>query len=153
MQSDYIRKKHYKQERTYSCVPACVRMVLEYIGEQTTEEFLRRFLKTKYYGTNLLNIRYLSEIGFRATITYGSIEELKDLIKERKLPIVRLVTRDLDFYDFDGYHAVIIVGINQEFVIANDPYFETEVIEIPIHDFTFAWAECDYLAIIIEKKE
>jgi ABC-type bacteriocin/lantibiotic exporter with double-glycine peptidase domain len=128
-------------------------MVLEYLGEQTTEEFLRRFLKTKYYGTNLLNIRYLSEFGFRTTITYGSIEELKELIKERKLPIVRLVTRDLDFYDFDGYHAVIVVGIKQEFVIVNDPYFETEVIEIPIHNFTFAWAECDYLTIIIEKKE
>lgn len=150
MQSDYIRKKHYKQERAYSCVPACVRMVLEYLGEQTTEKFLRRFLKTKYYGTNLLNIRYLSDIGFRTTITY-SVEELKRFIKERKLPIVRLVTRDLDFYDFDGYHAVIIVGIDQESVIANDPYFATEVIEIPIRDFTFAWAECDYLTIIIEK--
>ena len=153
MQSDYIRKKHYKQERTYSCVPACVRMILEYLGETTTEEFLRRFLKTKYYGTNLLNIRYLSDIGFRTTIIDSSIEELKKLIKEQKLPIVRLVTRDLDFYDFDGYHAVIIVGINQKSGIVNDPYFETEVIEIPIHDFIFAWAECDYLTIIIESKK
>ncbi|MFQ6044282.1 MAG: cysteine peptidase family C39 domain-containing protein [Candidatus Poribacteria bacterium] len=128
-------------------------MVLEYLGEEVTEEFLRRFLKTKYYGANLLNIRYLSDIGFRTTITDSSIEELKKLIKERELPIVRLITQDLDFYDFDGYHAVIIVGINQESVIANDPYFETEVIEIPIHNFTSAWAECDYLTIIIEKKE
>ena len=43
---------HIQQEREYSCLPACVRMVLAFYGEHYSEGELRRLLKTRVTGTS-----------------------------------------------------------------------------------------------------
>ena len=43
---------HHKQELPYSCLPACVRMVLAFYGLQRSESELRALLKTRPGGTS-----------------------------------------------------------------------------------------------------
>ena len=42
---------HYKQEHHYSCIPACVRMVLAYHGHTCSEDELRQLMGTGPHGT------------------------------------------------------------------------------------------------------
>jgi hypothetical protein len=46
-------------------------------------------------------------------------------------------------------HAVVVVGINDEFVEVNDPGFDKVPIAIPIAEFDLAWLEMnEFFAIL-----
>ena len=59
MQSVCIKKRHYRQESSVSCVAASARIVLSFFGIEFEEEYLRKILKTKPYGTNVANLLHL----------------------------------------------------------------------------------------------
>jgi hypothetical protein len=50
MPSSWLTVPHFQQELEYSCVAACVRMVLAHYGESRTEAELRRLLDTQPTG-------------------------------------------------------------------------------------------------------
>ena len=65
---------HIQQEREYSCLPACVRMVLAFYDEQRSEDELRRLLRTRVTGTSPANLMLnLPDIGFDAAVFNGSM--------------------------------------------------------------------------------
>jgi hypothetical protein len=50
MPSSWLNVPHFRQELEYSCVPACVRMVLAHYGDIRTEADLRLLLDTEPTG-------------------------------------------------------------------------------------------------------
>ena len=50
MPSSWLKVRHFRQELEYSCIPACVRMVLAHYGAIRTEADLRLLLDTKPTG-------------------------------------------------------------------------------------------------------
>ncbi len=51
MPSSWLNVPHFLQEFEYSCVAACVRMVLAHYGDVRTEAELRSLLNTQPSGT------------------------------------------------------------------------------------------------------
>jgi|GEM_PF-7123394 len=62
MPNVYIKKPHYKQERDFSCIPACLKMVLEFFNKTVAEAELRTKLKTKPFGTHIITILAINQI-------------------------------------------------------------------------------------------
>ncbi|MDZ7363628.1 MAG: cysteine peptidase family C39 domain-containing protein [candidate division KSB1 bacterium] len=56
MPNVFISKPHHKQHLDASCLPACVKMLLSFLGSEIEESTLRNLLITDDYGTPALNI-------------------------------------------------------------------------------------------------
>ncbi|MBN1352471.1 C39 family peptidase [candidate division KSB1 bacterium] len=92
MPNIFINKPHYKQETDISCIPACLKMLLEFFNIKVSEAELRTKLKTKPSGTHIINILSLSEIySIYAKIEFWSLEELKTYLNDNKIPCIVLV--------------------------------------------------------------
>src|SRR5262249_10935045 len=60
MPSGWFNVPHFRQEHEYSCVAACVRMVLAHYGDVRTEADLRTLLDTQPTGTPASNVMHIS---------------------------------------------------------------------------------------------
>ncbi|MCI0695757.1 cysteine peptidase family C39 domain-containing protein [candidate division KSB1 bacterium] len=81
MPSVFISKPHHKQQIKMSCLPACAKMLLGFIGNPIEEAALRELLKTdKITGTPALNILALnaSLSGIKAEIHFWSLVDLQE---------------------------------------------------------------------------
>lgn len=87
-----IHLQHHSQERDYSCVAACARMVLGLYAIQTTEDELRRLLKTRPgVGTHPIHLHNLESLGVGSTWPYpGTLDELKQIIDDGT-PVIAFV--------------------------------------------------------------
>lgn len=59
-------------------------------------------------------------------------------------PIVFVWTSNLPYWSVNTPHAVVVVGIDAENVLVNDPAFNSAPQSIAAGDFLLAWAEFDY---------
>ena len=120
MQSVCIRKRHYRQERSVSCVAASARMVLSFFGIELEEEHLRRILKTKSYGTNVANLLVLNDegLGVRVPLCFLSMSQLAGFIAEKGVPcMVVLDTEWLNYWEVGCLHMVVVVGFDEEHIM------------------------------------
>ena len=128
-------------------------MVLEFFNKTVAEAELRTKLKTKPFGTHIINILSINQIyGIQAKIEFWSLEELKAHLAKFKTPVVALVwTEHLAHWKHGCLHSVVVVGFDNEHVIINDPNFDEKDFYIPFEDFINAWQANDGLAVIFEK--
>lgn len=135
---------HHLQETDSSCVPACAHMVLAFLGITQTESELRRLLKTRAYGTSVLNIRHLEILNVKTHLLSGTLEELRSAVENDQPAIVLLWTGVLNHWAsenaIDYLHAVVIIGFDGENLLVNDPAFESHPISISREEFLDAWS-------------
>jgi len=60
MPSGWLNVPHFRQELEYSCVAACVRMVLAHYGDLRSEADIRSLLDTRPTGTPARNVMRVS---------------------------------------------------------------------------------------------
>jgi ABC-type bacteriocin/lantibiotic exporter with double-glycine peptidase domain len=128
-------------------------MVLAFYGVEKPESELRQLFRTKARGTHVANVMiYLPTIGFSATVTDGSLQDLKRLIARTKPPVVHVWTESLAYWHPQvAMHAVVVVGLDEAFVYVNDPAFAEAPHQVPIEEFLAAWSAADSLMIQIDK--
>jgi hypothetical protein len=68
MPSVLLPVPHFEQSRDGYCLPACVRMVLAFFGDEQTEATFVNQLRTKRFGTPIRNIEWLRGRGYSVTI-------------------------------------------------------------------------------------
>ena len=86
-----IQVPHFRQEKAKTCVPAGVRMVLDYLGIKRTEDEVAQALGTTPLGTNVMNIELLpKELGLEVWTGDISLEGLKDFI-DKGIPVIVVV--------------------------------------------------------------
>lgn len=150
----FLPVPHFKQELDYSCLPACVRMVLAFYGQEYEEARLHALLKTRPGGTSPVQVMLrLPEMGFDAYVRSGSLSLLRELLNVEIPCVVHLWTPPLPYWSVEAIHAVVVVAIAEDRVLVHDPVQETGPTEIPIDTFVEAWAATDYLTIVIRPKE
>jgi ABC-type bacteriocin/lantibiotic exporter with double-glycine peptidase domain len=141
---------HFRQTTSYTCVPACIRMILAYWGHYYSEENLVTILGVRpYVGTLVDNvITGLETIGFHAKwFENASIAELKQLLNGNWPVIVFLQAKDLQS-DGRGYHALVIYGIESGRIFCHDPLWDkSRIFRIPA--FRTTWAKTDYQGLVI----
>jgi ABC-type bacteriocin/lantibiotic exporter with double-glycine peptidase domain len=88
---------HFEQSRDGACLPACVRMVLAYLGDDRSEAEIAALLGTKSYGTPISHVMRLRDWCHVADITALSRPELAILLDQSTPVIARVWTGFLSY--------------------------------------------------------
>ena len=144
-----LKPPFHKQETLYSCVPACLRMVLSSFGVDLSENALRTRCDCTPYGTDaLMAVDAARVLGFVKTAKYTfSLEELKTVVRDGYYPIVFVDLNPLD--GLDAIHAMVIVDVSEQEVVVLDPLQGER--HFPVYVFTAAWARRHNLAILVAR--
>jgi len=147
----FIPVPHLQQELDYSCVPACVRMVLAFHGTQVSESQLRALFKTRPGGTSIANVLLqLPELGHTASVYSASLFELEQLVEAQVPCIVQVWTEYISYWRETWMHDLVVVGSEDDKLLVNDPAFSDAPKTVAKDEFERAWAAADRLLIRIE---
>ncbi len=142
---------HFKQAKTNTCLPASARIVLAHLGHSIDEATLERLLETKPFGTPVRNIQRVSTFGFSVSFASSSLVNLRAALAEGNPVIVFVMTGNMKYWRLNVAHALVVVGIDDEKIYLNDPWFDKAPQVCSIDEFLAAWAEFDHLAAIITR--
>ena len=140
---------HRKQRARADCLAACAAMVMNYIGHLCPYQRLLRLLDVKSIGTPSSNILRLTELGVSVTYRAGSLEGLEHQIALGQPCIVFLDTAELPYWSQAVFHAVVVVGVDDEYVYVNDPAFDQAPQSITWGDFELAWIKEGYYCAVV----
>jgi ABC-type bacteriocin/lantibiotic exporter with double-glycine peptidase domain len=151
MPNDWLPVPQYKQSADGFCLPACARMVLAYWGHHLPEEQVAKQLRSFPFGTPAPNVRYLESLGVSVTFGSASLARLRDWLQNRIPCIVFVQAGDLPYSVSEGYHAIVVVGLDEHAAYVNDPASDTAPQVIPLEHFLLAWSEFDYEYAVITR--
>lgn len=140
---------HFEQSRDGTCLPACIQMVLAYLGDERTEANLAALLGTKEYGTPIRHAEKLRQDGYDVHVRQLTRNEMVTYLNEGFPVIARVWTTMLDYWTVTTSHVVVVVGYDEQSVFLNDPAFTTAPYPVVWDAFLAAWAEYDETAVII----
>lgn len=143
---------HYKQEHPYSCLAACVRMVLACHGRDLTEQELRQRLGTQPHGTRAGNVTVIGSLGFDVQIGPSNFAQLQAMLAAGRPPIVFVQTGPLHYWTVNCFHVVVLLGEDGTQVHLNDPFFDAAPQQAPLAQFQSAWALTGHLAAFFRPK-
>ena len=150
MSKPFIAVPHYRQELSYSCLPACVRMILTFWKAEHTERELRVLFKTRMGGTSPAQVMLeLPRLGFSAAVWRGSLEALRSFVAQGTPCIVSLWTGELTYWAEETMHTVVVVGMDEDTLWVNDPSVPDAPQQIPGDEFAVAWSLADRVMIVI----
>lgn len=100
-------------------------------------------------GTSFSNIQALKHEGITVLYQRGSIPDLYAFLGKHQPVIVPVKTRELPYWKEQTDHAVVVVGMDNQFIYLNDPAFSTIPMQVSHGDFDLAWLERDeYYAVL-----
>jgi ABC-type bacteriocin/lantibiotic exporter with double-glycine peptidase domain len=149
MPNGWLNVPHFKQEFNYSCVAACVRMVLAHYGHSKSEGDLRQLLGTTPHGTRAVSVSRVAPLGFDVQFGASNLLRLQATLAANVPSIVFLLTGALDYWNVNDAHAVVLVGMDVATVYLNDPFFGTFPQQTSLVSFQQAWATTGHLAAVI----
>lgn len=122
-------------------------MVLAYLGHEAR---LAQIMGSYWYGTPASRVSRLSSLGFQIVYEQASLEQLQASLAQQ-LPIIVFVrTGDLEYWDEDVPHAVVVVGLDNERAFCHDPALDAGPTTVDIPSFMLAWSDLDYYCAIIK---
>lgn len=135
----------YEQPDGISCGPTSCRMLLEYYGHQYPLDEIRKVTKTDWWldeendieigGSTIEYVKEaMNHFGVPSTIKKCSIEDLKQLVYEKRPPIVLLRSGDGPYW-----HYVVAIGYTEDQIIVADPG-DGKIAGYDIERFERAWA-------------
>ena len=140
---------HFKQEKPYSCLPACVRMVLAHYGRLVTEDELRQLMGTSLHGTPARAVLQVAALGFDMQLRFTNLGELTAALRTGTPPIAFVNTGSLDYWSFDCAHVLVVVGMDVASVSVNDPTRDSGAQQTSLSGLHAAWAANRCLAAFI----
>ena len=153
MPNSWLNVPHFQQEFEYSCVAACVRMVLAHYGDLRTQAELRSLLDTQPTGTRAGNMMWLSGPAFEVYLRPSNVAELQQVLADNQPTIVLLQTGFLEYWNMDIFHTAVLVGHDPASVALNDPYFPTAPQTTSLESFEKAWAQTGQFAAFLRPRQ
>lgn len=153
MPSSWLNVPHFQQELEYSCVAACVRMVLAHYGAIRTEAELRALLETQPTGTRAGNVMRLSGSAFEVYLRPSNLRELEQVLAGHQPPIVFLKTGSLEYWSMDIFHTAVLSGLEATTAALHDPYFATAPQTTSAQTFEKAWAQTGQFTAFIRPRK
>lgn len=152
MPSSWLNVPHCHQELEYSCVAACVRMVLAHYGDVRAEAELRSLLDTQPTGTRAGNVMRLSGSVFEVYLRSSNLIELQQVLVDNQPPIVFLRTGPLDYWSMDIFHSAVLIGLDPASAALHDPYWVTGPQTTSLPSFEKAWALTGQFTVFIRPR-
>jgi ABC-type bacteriocin/lantibiotic exporter with double-glycine peptidase domain len=133
---------HRVQQADGYCLPACIEMVLANWGTERNQQNLGRQLGTiPNFGTPGSSVLRLSSRQIQANYSQGDLESIQHALANDIPPITLVWTGELPYWQSRTTHAVVITGIEGDFLFLNDPALEQANIRVSVGDFYLAWDE------------
>ncbi|MGF3573532.1 MAG: cysteine peptidase family C39 domain-containing protein [Candidatus Bathyarchaeia archaeon] len=145
------------QEDDFSCVPVCIKMVLEYVRKHYSSGFIPNLnikeiseaIETDELGTALENVKKINEKLVKAVPSIEFVAELNCNFAEieheifNNRPVIAWIK-------IPFCHSVVITGLNKESLIIyyNDPQRGKECMNLG--KFMSAWREIDNVLIKVK---
>lgn len=120
-----MKMPFHTQETSYSCLPACLRLVLSAFGVEISEGQLREDCDTTFLGTDALSgVDAARRLGLehsdKQTLNY---EELRTCVAAGLFPIVFVSALPIDAVP--DIHAVVVIDVTDDHVQILDPLRES----------------------------
>ena len=143
-----IEKVPFFPQEDYQCGPASLASVLNYWGVSSApEEVARSIYSQSAKGTlNMDMVIYAQSRGLEASHYRGAWDDLRKKI-DSGFPLIVLV--DYGFSVFQSNHFMVIIGYNEDSVVAHSGRHEKKV--IPREDFLKSWEKTNYWTLFIRK--
>jgi uncharacterized protein YvpB len=110
-------------------------------------------LDIQWFGAPFFNIRLLEQIGVKVTYHQGTLVELKEHLEHNRPLIVPVATSELPYTAEQTNHALVVLGMDENYVYVNDPAFRVAPIPVPLGDFELAWLERDEYYVVLALQE
>lgn len=104
---------HKPQKGDGYCLPACIQMVLAYLGISRTQDALAKTLGVNPpFGTRHSNIKKLASAKIKVTYEAGDLAAIRHWLEQGVLVIVFVQAGDLPHWSGQHFqHAVVVVGL------------------------------------------
>ncbi|MBN1887789.1 MAG: C39 family peptidase, partial [Thermoflexales bacterium] len=144
---------HREQTMPADCLAACAAMLLDYLEQPIPYLRLVKLLGIGPIGAPRRNILRLTQLGLQVTYRQATLPILADYLHAEQPVIVFLDTGELAYWSTATNHAVVLVGLEGDDVLVNDPAFPSAPQRIPRDDFELAWLNSDNACAIIERNQ
>lgn len=143
--------QHVQQRTDGECLVACAAMIFVYLGLPFDYRRGVRLLRIRpQIGTPFFQIRELGKLGISVTYKQGTLLDLHAYLIQGLPCIVGVQTGELPYWQaINVQHAVVVVGLDSEFIYLNDPAFVNAPIQVPLGDFDLAWLEQDEVFAVL----
>ena len=144
-----IRDVPFYAQETYQCGPASLAGVMNYWKiDVTPDDIAEEIYSRSAKGTlNMDMVIYPQKKGVLAEQYSGNMTDLKKNI-DSGYPLIVLV--DYGFWVFQSNHFMVVVGYNQDGVIANSGKDKGKF--IPEEDFIKTWEKTKFWTLLIKKQ-
>ena len=153
MQKILLDVSHLKQSAESDCLPICAMMVLASLEVNTSYTRLTKLLGTRLFGTPSDNIQRLSQLGVNVTLTKLLPTEIYHYLREGSPVIAFVSTADFPHWDVDTDHTVVVIGMDEEMVYINDPYFSVAPQEVLHALFELSQLKFNYKCAVLKNTE
>lgn len=119
-----LKVTFFRQEKWYTCGPACLRMLLAYFSIDISEEELEKACGTTELGTTPTQISIgVLKFGMDGMATKNAnLEDLKRSL-DAGSPIIVLIDPSYIYGGIAGFgHFIVVVGMENDKMIYHDPY-------------------------------
>lgn len=147
----FLTVPHQPQRLESDCLAACAWMVLAAAGVSADYNALLTVLNIKPWGTPHRNIRQLEDLidGIQVTYRQGVLADVFRAIDAGHPVILFVWTGDLPYWTLETWHAVVVVGYDENQVYLNDPAFSAAPQVVTYGDLELAWIAYDtYFAVV-----
>jgi ABC-type bacteriocin/lantibiotic exporter with double-glycine peptidase domain len=124
-------------------------MVLAHHGHNCSEDELRQVMGTGPHGTAARALLRVAALGFDVQLRFSSLGGLETALRAGTPPIVFVNTGSLDYWSFDCAHVLVVVGMDVDRVMVNDPMLDSGPQSTSLAGFHQAWAANKCLAAFI----
>jgi ABC-type bacteriocin/lantibiotic exporter with double-glycine peptidase domain len=137
----------YQQETPDSCVPACIRMVLEGLGVVISEAELRQKCDCTIFGTEAFQaVEAVRQLGFsNATKQNLMLLDLSNVLAQGHYPIVYVNLFPIQ--QEQGIHAMVVIALDDAIVSVYDPMLGKRDLKRTVFDQ--AWRLTKGLTLLI----
>lgn len=133
---------HIPQQYNGECLAACAAMLLVHLDIPMTYKQLLIMLRIKRgLGTPSSTIRVLDKLGLTVIYESGTFLKLYEHLSHNRPCIAFVEAGELPYWNERNSHAIVVVGLDTQFVYLNDPVLAYGPIRVPRGDFDLAWLE------------
>jgi ABC-type bacteriocin/lantibiotic exporter with double-glycine peptidase domain len=140
----------FKQQYPYTCVPACVRMVLAYWGRNHSErELAIAFHTVTPLGTQPEAVEEgLKQLGYNCRwFENATVEKLQQLLAADWPVIIFLYAADLP-HGSSGVHALVLIPIDKQRAVFLDPSLNRDL-KLDLKLFETIWTKFGNQGMVI----